>query len=100
MPLTLYLGTGDIDPNHPELDRSAAAMREGRFRLERGEACFDYAKKLAKEHGWKFNWRKVETPGIAHDGKEMLAAKEVEDALFGTSPVIMSASHEPDTGSN
>jgi pimeloyl-ACP methyl ester carboxylesterase len=83
-PLTLCLGLEDIDPQHPELDRSAAAELEGRFRLERGRACFAYAQKLAQSNGWKFNWRKVEVPGIAHDGKAMLEAREVQDALFGT----------------
>lgn len=82
-PLTLYLGLNDNDPNHPELDHSAAAELQGKFRLERGRNCFDYAQKLAHEHGWQFNWRKVEVAGIAHDGKAMLAAKEVEDALLG-----------------
>ena len=82
-PLTLCLGLQDIDSNHPELDRSAAAELEGRFRLERGRNCFEFAQKLAKEHGWQFNWLKVEVPGIAHDGKAMLEAKEVQVALFG-----------------
>ncbi len=83
-PITVCLGLDDTDPNHSELDRSAAAEREGTCRLERGRACFDYAQSLAREHGWKFNWRKVEVPGIAHDGKAMLAAKEVQAALFAT----------------
>jgi pimeloyl-ACP methyl ester carboxylesterase len=82
-PLTLYLGLGDTDPNHFELDQSAAAERQGAFRLARGRACFEYAEKLARQRGWLFNWRKVEVPGIGHDGKEMLAATEVADALFG-----------------
>ena len=43
-------------------------MRQGPNRLERG---------------WAFNWRKVETPGIAHEGAKMFAAKEAGDALFG-----------------
>ncbi len=81
-PLTLCLGQNDIDPNHPELDRSAAAGLEGKFRLERGRNCFEFAQQLAQTNGWKFNWRKVEVPGIAHDGKAMLAAKEVQAALF------------------
>ena len=85
-PLTLCLGLNDIDPQHPELDRSAAAELEGRFRLERGRACFEFAQKLAQTRGWQFNWHKVEVPGIAHDGKAMLAAREVQEALFGTEP--------------
>jgi pimeloyl-ACP methyl ester carboxylesterase len=81
-PLTLYLGLADNDPNHFELDRTAAARRQGANRLERARNCFAYAQKLAQTQGWPFNWRKVEVPGIGHDGKAMLAAKEVEDALF------------------
>jgi len=82
-PLTLYLGQADINPQHPELDKSSAAELQGAFRLERGCACFDYAKKLAEERGWKFNWRKVEAPGVAHFARKMLDAKEAEEALFG-----------------
>ena len=81
-PLTLCLGLKDIDPQHPELDRSAAAELEGKSRLERGRNCFEFAQKLAQEHGWPFNWRKVEVADIAHDGKAMLAAPEVQKALF------------------
>ena len=82
-PLTLYLGLADIDPQHPELDRTADAEREGAFRLQRGRNCFAYAQKLAADHGWQFNWRKVEVPAIAHDGKAMFAAPEAGEALFG-----------------
>lgn len=80
-PLTIYLGTGDNDPNHPELDKSAAAERLGPHRLARGRACFEEAQKLAKEHGWPFHWRKVETPDLDHDARKMFAAKEVIEAL-------------------
>lgn len=80
-PLTLYLGTADNDPHHPELDISEAAELQGPHRLARGRACFEEAQKLAKEHGWPFNWRKVETPGIGHDSRKMFAAKEVIEAL-------------------
>ncbi len=81
-PLTLYLGTGDITPEH-SLDVSPAAMRQGPHRLARGRACFAAAEALAKAKGWAFNWRKVETPDIDHDAKRMFAATEVEAALFG-----------------
>jgi pimeloyl-ACP methyl ester carboxylesterase len=81
-PLTLCLGLDDVDPEHPELDRSAAAEREGHYRLQRGNNCFAYAQKLAQEHGWQFNWRKVEIPGVAHDAKGMLGSEQVQQALF------------------
>ncbi len=80
-PLTFYLGTDDIYPR-PSFDDSAAGMRQGKHRLERGRNCFEFARKLAAERGWAFNWRKVETPGIGHDAAAMFAAKESEDAIF------------------
>ena len=81
-PLTLYLGTGDVTPEH-NFDASPAGMKQGPHRLGRGRACFEFAQALAKERGWAFNLRKVETPGIAHEAAFIFAAKEVEDALFG-----------------
>jgi pimeloyl-ACP methyl ester carboxylesterase len=80
-PLTLYLGTDDIYPR-PSFDASEPAMKQGPHRLARGRACFEFAQNLARERGWPFNWRKVETPGIGHEAAFMFAAKEVEDALF------------------
>jgi pimeloyl-ACP methyl ester carboxylesterase len=84
-PLTLYLGTGDVLPSN-NLDQSPDAMRQGPHRLARGRACFAAAEQLARERGWTFNWRKVETPDVGHAAAFMFAAKEVEDALFGRWP--------------
>lgn len=81
-PLTLYLGTGDVTPEH-SLDVSPAAMQQGTNRLERGRACFAAAQRLAQERGWVFNWRQVETPGVPHEADRMFAAPEVGAALFG-----------------
>jgi poly(3-hydroxybutyrate) depolymerase len=82
-PLTLYLGQADVTPKK-RFDASEAGMKQGTHRLARNRACFELAQKMAKERGWVFNWRKVETPGIEHDAARMFAAREVEDALFGT----------------
>lgn len=81
-PLTIYLGTDDVYPR-PSFDASEPAMKQGQHRLERGRNCFAAAQKLARERGWGFNWRKVETPGIGHDAAFMFAAQEAQDALFG-----------------
>ncbi|MSU24525.1 MAG: hypothetical protein EXS32_11975 [Opitutus sp.] len=80
--LTIYLGTGDITPEHG-FDASPAGMQQGSNRLARGRAGFAAAQKLAQERGWAFHWRKVETPGIGHEAAFMFAAKEAGDALFG-----------------
>jgi poly(3-hydroxybutyrate) depolymerase len=82
-PLTLYLGTGDTDPNHQSLTRDEDSMRQGPHRYARGLALWDFAQRLAQERGWPINWRKVETPGVGHDAAKMFAAKEIADALFG-----------------
>ncbi len=81
-PLTLYLGTGDTTPRR-RFDASEAGMKQGPHRFGRNRAFFELGQKLARERGWTFNWRKVETPGIEHDAAAMFAAKEAEDALFG-----------------
>jgi len=81
-PLTIYLGTGDNTPEH-SFDASPAGMVQGPHRLARGRACFAAAQALAKERGWAFNWRTVETPGIGHEAAFMFAAQEAGDALFG-----------------
>ena len=81
-PLTLYLGTADTTPRR-RFDESEAGMKLGPHRLARNRACFALAESMAKERGWAFNWRKVETPGIEHDAARMFAAAEAEDALFG-----------------
>lgn len=81
-PLTIYLGTDDIYPR-PNFDDSPEGRVQGAHRLERGRACFAAAQTLARERGWAFNWRQVETPGIGHDAAAMFAAKEADDALFG-----------------
>jgi len=84
-PLTLYLGTGDTDPNHQSLTRDEDSMKQGPHRYARGLALWNFAQNLARERGWPCHWRKVETLGIAHDASMMFATKEVEDALFGRS---------------
>ncbi len=82
-PLTIYLGTGDILTDSENLDKSPEALQQGPHRYARGLACFEFAQKLAAGRGWTFNWRKVETPGIGHDGGAMFAAPEMAAALFG-----------------
>ncbi len=74
-----------MDGRRPERTRPCPQSGHGpRGRSEcRGRACFEYAQKLALTNGWQFNWRKVEVPGIAHDGKAMLASQEVQQAMFG-----------------
>lgn len=82
-PLTLYLGTGDNDPDYPSLDRTPEGLKQGLHRHARGLNCFAAALQLAEERGWEFNWRLVETPGIGHVAAQMFGAPEGKDAIFG-----------------
>lgn len=79
-PLTLYQGTADNGPDE-DLDTSAEAMAQGPGRLQRGQAAFAYAQALAKQKGWRFNWRIVEAPGIGHVAKQMFDHEKVGEAL-------------------
>jgi hypothetical protein len=81
--MTLFLGTADIDPNHPLLDKAPAAMLQGPYRLARGHNCFDAGKKLAAEHQWAFRWRVVEAPEVDHSAAKMFKHANAFDALTG-----------------
>lgn len=73
------LGTADIDPNHPALDKSCAGEAEGPYRLARGHAFFAY---LQARHPTGLAHRLWEVPGVAHDGGKMLGSACGLAALF------------------
>lgn len=80
-PLTIYLGELDNDPNHPDLSKSDAAMRQGTNRLERGEFVFAEGQEVATANGWPFNWRKVIALGEGHGWGGMIDAPELAQAI-------------------
>jgi pimeloyl-ACP methyl ester carboxylesterase len=80
-PLTLYLGTDDNGPDE-YFDGSPEAMVQGAGRLQRGHAVFDFAKKLAADKSWKFNWRLVEALQIPHNHDLMFNHPKFGDVLF------------------
>lgn len=79
-PLTLYLGTADVEGGN--LDLSDEAMRQGKNRRERGRACFSMAEALAREKGWPFGWTLVEAEGVGHSSAAMFAHEIAGEALF------------------
>jgi poly(3-hydroxybutyrate) depolymerase len=83
-PLTVYLGTADTGSEN--LPQSPTARQQGATRYERGKNCFRIAEELAREKGWRFNWRLVEVQGVGHDGKAMFEHAHVAEALFGKAP--------------
>lgn len=78
----VMLGDKDIDPNHASLPRDPEAMAQGPHRFARGTAFFDALDAAAKRRPFRFAWRKVIVPGVAHDNAGMaVAAAEV---LYGS----------------
>jgi hypothetical protein len=84
LPMTILLGDQDIDPGHKDLRRTPGAMRQGRFRLERGKAYFAAAREQAERLKTPFNWKLVLAPGVAHSDKNM--APFAEKVLFPERP--------------
>jgi pimeloyl-ACP methyl ester carboxylesterase/Ca2+-binding RTX toxin-like protein len=82
-PITIHLGSEDNDPNANDLAKSAAAMRQGDTRLERGLFVYDEAKQLAESKGWDFNWELVIAGGIGHTSSGMFNAPEFQEAFDG-----------------
>ena len=78
------LGTEDIDPNHPALDKTCSGEDEGPYRFFRGKAYFRYLElrhpELAKESATQQLWF---VPGVQHDGEKMLNSQCGLAALFG-----------------
>ena len=81
-PLTIYLGSDDNESDE-YFDDSDEAMLQGEGRLQRGQACFEYAKRLAEQNGWPFQWRIIEAKGVGHDHKAMFDHPNCEKALLG-----------------
>jgi hypothetical protein len=77
------LGTNDIDPNHPALDKTCSGEVEGPYRFFRGKAYFKYMElrhpELAKESATQKLWF---VPGVEHDGDKMLNSPCGLAALF------------------
>ena len=78
-PITIYLGQEDTGEKY--LVKSAAAMRQGKNRFERGRRIFSMAQELARLRGWPFEWQLVEVPGVGHSSGKMLRAPELYLAL-------------------
>lgn len=67
------LGTNDVDPNHPALDKTCSGEVEGPYRFFRGKAYFRYFEmrhpELAEASASQQLWF---VPGVEHDGDKML----------------------------
>ncbi len=69
--LIVLLGDQDIDPHHPQLRRTPAAMAQGEHRFARGHAFFERARRAAAESNAPFAWSLHVAPGVAHSNARM-----------------------------
>lgn len=72
--LIVLLGTADNDPEHPGLNRSPDAMKQGRNRFERGQMFYRAAKAEAERLGVSLAWELETVPGVGHNNAGMAPA--------------------------
>ncbi len=73
------LGTEDIDPNHPALDKSCMAETQGANRYARGHAFFSA---VQARYGPALLQTLHDVPGVGHDADRMLTSACGLSALF------------------
>jgi hypothetical protein len=73
------LGTLDLDPDHPTLDKTCMGKAEGPFRFARGHAYFA---QLQARGATQLQHRLFDVAGVGHDGGKMLASACGLYALF------------------
>ncbi len=68
--LILMLGTSDVqlDDNLPQTENDKA---QGKNRYERGQNFFAFCQEDASRRSLTLNWKRVDVPGVAHNGGEM-----------------------------
>jgi len=74
LPVTILLGEGDTDPEHPSLRGTPEAMAQGEHRFARGHFFFEAARAYSEQLGVPFNWQLVTVPGADHDNRLMAPA--------------------------
>ncbi len=79
-PLLVMLGDRDIDPNHPQLNKSRGAEAQGPNRFARGMNFVAVSAAEAKRLGVESRWSEITVPGVAH--QQRLMANAAADALF------------------
>ena len=79
--VTYLLGTRDVDPNHPQLDKTCAGEAQGPNRYARGHGYFAV---LQAREGGRLAHRLHDVPGVAHQGGRMLTSACAVAAMFDT----------------
>ena len=71
LPVTILLGTADVDPKAKALRHTPEADAQGMFRFARGNFYFDHVRAAAGALHTKFAWQLATAPGIAHSDAGM-----------------------------
>ena len=70
------LGNKDNDPNHPTLNLSKGAKKQGNNRFERGQNYFDNLLNFSQKNKIPFRWRYKVVPSLDHN-TEMLSKNAI-----------------------
>jgi hypothetical protein len=81
MPVTIYLGTKDDDPDDSELTMTPEAQRQGEQRKDRGERIFALGQSQAAALGCPFGWELVYAPQSKHSDLQMIHSLSVLKAM-------------------
>lgn len=71
LPLTVLLGTADVDSKAKALRHTPESDAQGMFRFARGNYFFARAEEAAKRLGLPLGWKLATAPGVAHSDKNM-----------------------------
>ncbi len=74
VPLRIYLGEEDVDPDPGNLRTTSQARDQGANRLERGLHFMKLARLTAEDQGLPLAWGVVVVPGVGHDHTAMADA--------------------------
>lgn len=74
LPMIVFLGEEDTDPNHKYLRKTEEAQAQGSHRFARGKAFFQQAQAMADSLNVPFNWQLKTVPGVAHSNGKMAEA--------------------------
>ena len=75
------LGTDDVDPNHPLLDKSCMGEAQGPYHYARGHR---YVAQMQARLAASFTHRLYDVPGVGHQAGRMFGSARGLAALFDT----------------
>ena len=73
-PVTVLLGTADVDRSDPDLRKTPEADAQGPHRFARGQRFFSEAQAAATQRAVPFAWNLITVPGVGHSNGRMASA--------------------------